>query len=568
MATLPKQNRISPKSASREKERKDTWEDLSTTVSTELHPAKPEVRVLPSVPPTSPAKSRVKGVRLLIVDGDPIRVDALAMDMRRLGAIVAVGDLSTNGYTQAAKFLPDAIVSEFVRPGEEGFQFIQTLRRHPLLRWSSIILSKWWKETGEGEGQVMLDQILDQLEELLAPIRIIEERIAAKRPLGDRIEMTGPAALLRLLANAKLTGVLFANDGWNKFSVELLGGKIVGAFRKGIDGKADDAMDAIIQLMLADSGKWTFECRPPQSEKDALDTEATLSRTNRILSRLFGQRLKSDPELADHIVVRPYFLRTASETVSPSAIEIARYVAEGAGLERFKKFFIRKTDLTEVERIVHTLFRCGAIRYVELPIATNRTQKDKDAANSVVNLLNALHDNPFAPKTKRIERKNRISRHGLSHDAAFGAYHLQDVPPEKVAVGKHRPIKLTLKEKSQETPLSHPTAPAPHFLIDPQEGSDTDVVISSSDDAFSEGSPTIRDESSKQIMASTALRLSHYQNTLKAEKSEMRHMWVAIVLALLLGGLLITGIILVSSVDRDRGDLGGDLGGAPSAKPR
>ena len=33
------------------------------------------------------------------------------MDLRSLGAIVAVGDRSQGGYNQAAKFLPDAIIS-------------------------------------------------------------------------------------------------------------------------------------------------------------------------------------------------------------------------------------------------------------------------------------------------------------------------------------------------------------------------------------------------------------------------------------------------------------------------
>lgn len=557
MSNLPKQNSDLSQNGSQDKVRKDTWENLSSTVVKDTSQEKSDVRVLPSDPPTSPAKSRIKGVRLLIVDNDPIRVDALAMDLRELGAIVAVGDLSTSGYTQAAKFLPDAVVSELVRPGEEGFQFIQTLRRHPLLRWSSIILSKWWRETGEGEGQVMLDRVLDQLEELLTPIRIVEERIAAKSPLGDRIEMTGPAALLRLLSNARLTGILYANDGWNKFSVELLEGRIIGAYRKGIDGKADDAMDAIIQFMLSDSGKWTFEQQKTMPSEEALDTEKALSRTNRILSRLFGQRLKPDPELADHIVVRPHFLRTATETVSPSAIEIARYVAEGAGLERFKKFFVRKTDLTEVERIVHTLFRCGSIRYVELPIATNRTQKDKDAAISVVDLLNALHDNPFAPKTKQSDR-SRPSRHSYVRDSAstYGAYHLQDVPPEKVAVGKHRPMRLTLSERPRQavyTPPPKTTAPAPNFLIDDQDKSDTDVALPANNVSTANRSLTIRNESSKQLMASAVLNLNQQRRPPKREESDMRHMWVAIVLALLLGGLLITGIILISSVDRDRG---------------
>jgi CheY-like chemotaxis protein len=576
MVDSPKKRILKNRVPKKDKSPGDTWEDLSSTISVESAENSPEYRVLPSNPPTSPAKSRIRGLRLLIVNDDPIRVDALAMDLRNLGAIVAVGDRFTSGYTQAAKFLPDAIISDLIRPDEPGFRFIQTLRRHPLLRWSSVILSTWWKETGEGEGQVMLDQVLDQLEELLAPVRIIEERIAAKRPLGDRMEMTGPAALLRLLANANLTGALWVNDGWNKFTVEMSEGRILSAFRKGIDGKADDALDAIIQFMLSDTGRWTFEHRKQERSDTALDTEETLTRTNRILSRLFGQRLKKDPTLADHIIVRPHFLRTATETVSPSAIEIARDVADGADLARFKKFFIHKNDLTDVERIVHTLFRCGAIRYVEVPISTNRTQKDRAAAESVVNLLGALHDNPFAPKTvkSRIPKPDYqpFNQGGGDEDQGVpkGAYHLQDVAPERVAVAKLRPVKLNLENKNSpplESPPEGKTAPQPPRMRDivmGVEADTTDLMNPTNRDVSARKrrypkrrAPNADDSHSRKlIMESQQLALDYQKGgrtTLPPEETrDLRHMWVAIALALLLGALLVTGIILISSVDRSR----------------
>ena len=578
MMRNPSKNR-SPKKAkpTTGASRRDTWEDLSTSIPLDDGPKPPAYRVLPSRPPKSPAKSRIRGVRLLIVDDDPIRVDALAMDLRNLGAIVAVGDRSTSGYAQAAKFLPDAIVSDLVRPGEDGFRFIQTLRRHPLLRWSSVILSRWWQDTSEAEGRVLLDQVLDQLEELLTPVRIIEERIAAKRPLGDRLEMTGPAALLRLLSNAQLSGALLVNDGWNHFVVELSDGNIVSAYRKGIDGKADDGLDAIIQLMLTDTGKWSFDQQKQDVAEPTLNTEEILSRTNRILSRLFGQPLKTDPTLPDHIIVRPHFLRTATETVPPSAIEIARNVADGADLDRLKKFFVKKNDLAEVERIVHTLFRCGAIRYVETPVTTKRTQKDEAASTSVVNLLDALHDNPFAPKTSRsrtpkppyspLTQPPRAPAQG----APKGAYHLQDVAPERVVVAKQRPIKLTLKESSGR---AVDVAPALSMIndeiTDPAgigvmgEERDNGLMQTTSTSGTSgrprnKRVPTRRrqlDESRsrKLVVESQKLALEHLQSKPESsrEKKDLRHMWVAIALALLLGALLVSGIILISSVDSSR----------------
>jgi hypothetical protein len=548
--------------------KKDTWEDLSEIVEiTEEETGRTRpAKIRPSLPPVSPAKFRVKGLRLLIVDNDPIRVDALAMGLRNLGARVAVGDFSTHGYVQAARFLPDAIISDLIRPGEEEFLFIQSLRRHPLLRWSSVILSRWWRETAEGEGEVLLDRVLDRIEDSLAPLRIVEERIAARRPLKERIEMIGPAALFRALAAAELSGTLSVNDTWNTFTVDIAERKILSAYRKGIDGEADEDMDAVFQLMLCDSGKWAFSEEKKIKTPNALDTEEALSRINKNLSRLFGRTTKSFEDLERHIFVRPYFLRTASETVSPEAVEIARDIADGANLARFRRFFGRKSDLSNVERIVHTLFRCGAVQFVETPKNASKTDKEIAAARSVVHLLKALIDNPFAPKsmqgTSSAAAAPVVEVGGKSafEKPAMGTYHVQDVAPERVAATKHRPVRLQ-PQNSDAPPVALEKNEPPPFSDDVTETDrpgTTDVVVSENPLSVLRAKTTAPpDDVSDAVKQSGSMKLTLESQKIAADdfsperqtpaQRDKKFMWAAILLAIFLGALLTAGIAFVAS---------------------
>ncbi len=546
----------------------DSWEDLSGVIEIPEKPKKEQERLIkirPSLPPTSPAKFRVNGLRLLVIDSDPIKVDALAVDLRALGAKVAVGDHSVSGYTQAAKFLPDAVISDFVRPGEEGFAFIQNLRRHPLLRWSSVILLRWWEETSEDEGRVLLDDVLNQLEELLAPVRVLEERILARRPLSDRVEMTGPAVLLRVLSSAKLSGSLSVNDTWNMFTVDLSDGKITSAYRKGIDGEADEDIDAIMQLMLCDSGKWTFaEKKKEFVNRKSFDTEEIINRITKNFSRLFGRSTKDFKQLESHISVRPNFLRTASETVSSYAIDIAAEIAKGADLNRFRQFFGAKNDLFEIERIIHTLFRCGAVRFVENPTNVNRTASENASITSVVHLLKALIDNPFAPKTIRssmpasqspiveVKSPSSISK------PAKGAYHLQDVAPERIVPAKCRPLRLQLEKpnnsssvaSTEDKDINSETRSSTTEVVEPEllfHSSKRRKPVSSRD--ISSGIEN--DLSSKLLVESQMIAISGLlPNSQPPAHKENKHMWAAILLALILGVLFFVGIAYIVSSDR------------------
>jgi hypothetical protein len=552
---------------------RDTWDDISSVVQVlapigVTSPRRPKIssvpprRILPSYPPKAPDSAPIKGVRLFVIDEDPIRVDALAMDLRNLGATVAVGDRSPSGYAQAAKFLPDAIISDLVRPGEPGFQFIQSLRRHPLLRWASVVLIRWWKEIGDGEGQVLLDPVLDQLEEVLGPIQIIEERISAGRPIGERLEMTGPAALLKLIAKAKLTGELSVNDAWNMYTIQMFRGRILLAYRKGIDGESDDNHQAIRQLLLCDTGRWSFRLEEIATKREALGTEEAIKQANKVLSELFGPRQKQRDDIGRHLFVRHGFLRTASEILSESMMMVPEAISRGADYRYFAATIKTRKMAADVERVLQTLFRAGAIRYVSEKEAQSDAN-EPDSATSIAELLKLLGEIPFlneplsaGPENGHNSESGTRTPEGPEDKpgARKGAYHLQDVRAEQLKGEENRSKPMRLMARDDSPGANRQEPPSEAAFEDPKS---TEVVTRGRRSLGQPPVPTRSDPAvehsgtEKMLMESRQLALGGLPAGVSVPRKETSHMWVAILLALVLGGLLFYGVYMIASMGKE-----------------
>ncbi len=535
----------------------DTWDDLSSVVevrkpvniSARRRPVSsiPPGKILPSTPPNPPGGPCIRGIKLFVIDDDPIRVDALAMDLRHLGAEVAVGDRSQSGYGQAVKFLPDAIVSDLVRPGDPGFSFIQNLRRHPLLRWSSVVLIRWWTEVAEGEGQVVLEPVLDQLEEALAPVRIIEERIATGRSVKERVEMTGPAALLRLISNAKLSGVVSLNDAWNHFTLEMMQGKLLSAYRKGIDGGSDDDQQALLQFLLCDSGRWLFKQDSIVTKRASSDTEASLTRANKALSRLFGPQRPPRQDLHENIVIRGDFLRNAAALLPNSPMTIPEAIAAGADYASFRATIKGKRSIIEAERILQTLFRSGTIRYVDSGSEDDGKAVKTPQSASVASLLRVLSEIPFNslndPST--LQWSSRPPKIAYTKPTGKGEYHRQNLASERLdeKTPKPRALRLEVKKPSSPEEASDEGPRKPSASI-------TDVITDRPSTSLADPRPTPVENTGteKMILESQQLALGDLPEGVEVfPPKENSHKWVAILLALILGGLLFFGIYIIAS---------------------
>jgi len=322
------------------------------------------------------ALSRLHGVRIFIAAQDPMRRTALARVLRSLELGVETGAPDESGYRAAIAFQPDAVVSELTRPGEPGWWLLQRLRRHPLLRWTPVLLMRWWKDDGKSaSNDVLISRVVENLAESLTPLRVIEERVAAGRPLGDRLEITGAMPLLKVLCGVGVTGTLSINDGWNVFEIDLADGKPRRATRRGMGDDETQGEAALFEAALCDFGRWTFKAHsaPPPVPNLKMSLEEIFERISRRAALVFGpDAVYLDGSLAK-VAVRLDLLRDVSSTTSGLAHQLCEILAVGASPEEMAKLLREGEDRLVIERTIIALMRCGAL----VPLA-----RDEGAASS------------------------------------------------------------------------------------------------------------------------------------------------------------------------------------------
>ncbi len=521
-------------------ERIDSWDDIAESSSSnkEEQPSVGTVRSKPKKPPPfipkvqvpppkKEAAARIKGLRLLIVDDDPTRIEELAAALSRFGALVSIGDTMENGFNQATQLMPDAIISDLASPGEKGWELVQRLRRHTVLRWTPVLLLRWWKQTSDGGEQILLSRVLDRLEETLAPLRVIEDRIVANRPLSERIDMTGPAALLRLLSSAGLSGLLTVNDAWSVFEVQLKGGRLNSVVRSGVDGGTDKGNEAFLQLLLCDSGRWSF--RSQTSIKTianiTADVERALNQTSHTLSLLFDSETSADNRSVDRLEIRLDILAQVGPTMSTSQGRIAEALTNGLAESELDLFFTEEDGLFKVERAIKALVRCGAIRPRKKLPKKERDKKEVEAAHTVAYLLNSLAKG-IADITGAIETDIPLGQSSSESDAMPPTVPLQaDFMEQGDLYTPHMPSESVNDEQDQSA-SGIPT-------IYTEGPSDTSVLKPDGD---------LLDKMERQDWDGAVPG-----DSAAPPSGETKQKWVAIVLAVLLVGILFAGLFFIGS---------------------
>ncbi|MCP4677960.1 MAG: hypothetical protein GY854_21085 [Deltaproteobacteria bacterium] len=531
-------------------------------------PPKPKIPVpRPSLPgprgtlprPGTKSVGRVAGLRLLIVDDDPARLDVLAAQLRELGAEVAVGGRVESGYSQAVRLLPDAVISDLASPGDPGWQLVQRMRRHPLLRWTPVLLLRWWEETGTGQGRVLVNRLLDRLEEVLAPLRVLKERFSTGRSLSESIGSTGPPALLRILTSEELTGRLTVNDAWSVFEVSISRGRLRTVSRRGVDGFVDNAEAAFMQLLLCDSGRWSF--KPLETveftKSFESDLERALEKAGLALSELFHMDTSAVDLTSDHLYVRLDILAEAAPTLSTTAQRIAEAINKNLLGVELHRMVDEIGDPLEVERALQALVRCGAIRLEKDREKENRKSEESMAAGTVAYLLEVIHAANGQESVEEeddtdlaIEKKAR-SKLQPGKLGGRGMYRVSKVKPERLAsanievpkmpsvgAGMQARVAESLQSGTPDetTPLE-PTTTAgnPQSQDEPgrirREKQETPLEHK----FFGKARGLIRD----------SLAPSPRERTENTKSS--KQMWLAIALALLLGGILVAGLVFIAS---------------------
>ncbi|MDD5305691.1 MAG: hypothetical protein PHU25_00080 [Deltaproteobacteria bacterium] len=506
----------------------DSWRDLG--------------RRLPSTtPPDDPAAvldRRIKGARVLVIDDDPSKLDAVAVALRALGLSISVGDRGESGYRQALRIKPDAVVSDLVSPGEAGWWLVQRLRRHPLLKWTPVLLMRLTEKAPDGGDHVLTQRIAERLGDAFGPIHVLAERIAVGRGLTDRVEAIGVPRLLRVLSGAVLDGKLAINDSWNVFEVVLRAGEVMSAVRRGMDGEEDAGETAFMQLLLCDAGRWSF--RPLTTHglpvNLAPSLEENLERATRTLASLFGPEATITASSDAEIEVRMDLLRSAAPAVAAEYGRVVRAILEHAPAAALVELLREPDDVALAERALVSLIRCGAVVPAAGKNKGERNPAEAGAARNAAWLLAEVAADHRAFGRAPTETLPAESLPKAAPARSGGAYIMSEVRAERVPAKVLEGIKLpteSLVESRTE----------PERDTEPRRREDSPVVVNAAKEARA-----AREDATPEV------RPIHPKDTLapapppKDRKNVQT--WIAIALTVALAAAVVGALVMLGSGNR------------------
>ncbi|MCK9458921.1 MAG: hypothetical protein M0R80_04715 [Proteobacteria bacterium] len=518
-----------------EKPGDDSWRDLGTE---------------PPGPPMSEgtaamALGRLRDVRVLVVAADTERRAALSRVLAGLRLGVETGPPDDVGYRAALAFRPDAVVSELTRPGELGWWLLQRFRRHPLLRWTPLLLMRWWKEGQPSAHEVLVARVVDNLAEALTSLRVLDERLAAGRPLGDRLEITGPLPLLKILCGAGLTGALSIHDGLNVFDIDIAAGRPAAAARRGPGDDATTGEAALYEAALCDFGRWTFRSNGahPASPNLGGKFEELAERISRRTALVFGPDAAFVTGATPPVAVRLDRLRDYASTTSGLSYQLCETVAGGASGDELDELLREGEDRLVVERTILALMRCGALHPLMPGEACGRGEDPARAVRSASHVLAWL------------AAEHRLGADGVKGATArratsTGYYQVLPSREEKIALG---PAEGIVAPGAWRPSMTEDLAPDYHqgFARDERaafRGGATPV-----EGTGGAGWPRHPDD---PLVASELKPLALLHDSLvpsprDAEDKGRRQMWIALGLAILLGAILVAGLVVLASSDRE-----------------
>jgi DNA-binding response OmpR family regulator len=216
-----------------------------------------------SIPPPSDT-TNLAGVRVLLADDDAARADAVAQALRREGLTAVVTDLAP----EAARFerlrlLDPAILVIGERQLKRGAELVRRMRDDARLRWVSLLVVRWEEIWPAGVVDPSVDSIRTALATLVESERAILSlaRNTAAAGFDTRLEILGPARLLRTLAEAERSLRVSVHSPRVRVTIDLAQGLVVGASGRTYGPDASDlaGIEALAALLVLGSGRVRVE---------------------------------------------------------------------------------------------------------------------------------------------------------------------------------------------------------------------------------------------------------------------------------------------------------------------
>lgn len=204
------------------------------------------------------AGENVTGLCILLADEDAARADAIAQSLRGRGATVVVTDFDPpeSRFQRLRQLDPAILLIDEAALHGDGHRLVRRMRKDTRLRWASLLVVRWEEIWSEADGSAQIARTLGTLATLAEPEHSLKERIELGAPFDTRLEITGPARLVRALAaSAKPLRATIHNPRL-QVRVEISDQLVAGARAEARDGSAPlDGALALSALLVLGSGR-------------------------------------------------------------------------------------------------------------------------------------------------------------------------------------------------------------------------------------------------------------------------------------------------------------------------
>lgn len=232
-----------------------------------------------SQPPKSPGS--ILGLRLILVDDEPVRADSIARELRARGAELVVSDLEPDDgdFARLRQMDPQVVVIGEPHLQGAGYALLQRMKRDTRLRWTSLLVVRWselWDTTLSVANA-------ERLTGALALLAESDRGLSDRAELGDafdvRLEVMGPARCLRALGSLNQSLRLTVFNARVLVDIDLSDKLVVGAQAVSRSGPERwEGAAALSAFLVLSSGRvHVTPVRQPKSTNLMAPVEVALS---------------------------------------------------------------------------------------------------------------------------------------------------------------------------------------------------------------------------------------------------------------------------------------------------
>lgn len=228
----------------------------------EIHsPTGGAVGLLDAEPGQETDPSLLEGLRVLLVDTDPARADAIAQELRARKVVVSVADASGRGLERARGLDPEVVILDAAGIEGPGFEVVRAIRRDVRLRWASMLVAPWEDIWPTPESTPDVARLAERIAPLVENDRALRARVANEAAFDARLESTGPCRFLRILATAPSPVHATFRSRAAVVEVDVAEGLVVGASGSRGAGDTLESVRAIAALLAMGAARVHVERR-------------------------------------------------------------------------------------------------------------------------------------------------------------------------------------------------------------------------------------------------------------------------------------------------------------------